>query len=398
VQRGWQYLAAHYRNELRVQMRKQDCCWEFLALLNYVASSYPDASWTGNALTMDERKEILDFSWKHWRDTSPYVKGLLALTLKRMGRAADGKKVFDSVMDSAKTAQDQGTFWAQEDRSWLWYNDTIESHAFALRVLMELDPKNPKKDGLVLWLLINKKMNQWKSTRATAEVIYSLAKYMQADQSLGVREAATVSVGPRQQTYTFEPDKYVGKVQMVIPGAEVNEKSASITVEKTTKGVMFASATWHFATDKLPTEGRGDFFTVSRKFFLRENNGKEFVLKPIAEGAVLKPGDEVEVELAISTKHEAEYVHLRDPRGAGFEPTSVQSRYKYDLGLGYYEEVRDSGTNFFCEHLPVGQYTFKYRLRATTAGNFRVGPATLQSMYAPEFSAYSAGHLLKIAE
>jgi uncharacterized protein YfaS (alpha-2-macroglobulin family) len=25
------------------------------------------------------------------------------------------------------------------------------------------------------------------------------------------------------------------------------------------------------------------------------------------------------------------------------------------------------------------------------AGTFRIGPATLQSMYAPEFSAYSAG-------
>jgi uncharacterized protein YfaS (alpha-2-macroglobulin family) len=397
VQRGWQYLARHYREDIRSDMRKHDCCWEFLALLNYVASSYPDASWTGNALTPAERKEILDFTFKHFRQSSPYVKGLLALTLKRMGRAADGRKVFDSVMDSAKTSEDQGTYWAQEDRSWLWYNDTIESHAFALRVLMELDPKNAKKDGLVLWLLLNKKLNQWKSTRATAEVIYSLAEYMKADQSLGVREAATVSIGARQQTYTFEPDRYVGKVQMIVPGPEVNEKSAQITVEKKNKGVMFASATWHYATDKLPTEGRGDFFNVSRKYFLRENNGREYVLKPLADGQALHAGDEVEVELDISTKHEAEYVHLRDPRGAGFEPSSLVSRYKWDLGLGYYEEVRDSGENFFFEHLPVGQYTFKYRIRATTAGSFRVGPATLQSMYAPEFNAFSAGHVLKIA-
>ena len=97
------------------------------------------------------------------------------------------------------------------------------------------------------------------------------------------------------------------------------------------------------------------------------------------------------------TKHAAEYVHLRDPRGAGFEPSSVRSQFKWDLGIGYYEEVRDSGANFFFEQLPAGQYTFKYRVRATTAGTFRVGPATLQSMYAPEFSAYSAGHVLQIA-
>ncbi len=31
------------------------------------------------------------------------------------------------------------------------------------------------------------------------------------------------------------------------------------------------------------------------------------------------------------------------------------------------------------------------------AGTFRVGPATVQSMYAPEFNAYSAGAVLTIA-
>jgi len=45
----------------------------------------------------------------------------------------------------------------------------------------------------------------------------------------------------------------------------------------------------------------------------------------------------------------------------------------------------------------VGQYTFKYRLRANMSGKFRIGPATLQSMYAPEFNAYSAGKALEVA-
>ena len=396
VQRSWQYMARHFRDEDRRQMMSDDCCWEFLAMVNYVASSYPDDTWTAGGLTLVERKEILDYTFRHWTKTSPRVKGMLALTLFRMGRKDDAKKVFASVMDSAKVTQDRGTYWAPEEASWLWYNDTTESEAFALRVLMELDPRNPKKDGLVLWLLLDKKLNQWKSTRATAEVLYSLAKYMTADGSLGVKEAATVSVGVRQQTYTFEPDVYVGKVQMVIPGSEVSPKSASVVVDKKTKGTMFASATWSFATDKLPTEGSGDFFHVQRTYFRRENDGHAFVLRPLAEGAKISIGDELEVHLEISSKHDAEYVHLRDPRGAGFEPVSTSSHWSYDLGLSYYEEVRDSGENFFFERLPTGRYAFEYRVRAATAGTFRVGPATLQSMYAPEFNAYSAGHVLEV--
>jgi uncharacterized protein YfaS (alpha-2-macroglobulin family) len=395
VQRGWQYLARWVKEDKR-EWLAHDCCWEMATFLEYVATSYPDSSWVNSALTQDELKELVEFSFKHWRHHSPYLKGMLALTLKRMGRAADGKKVFDSVMDSAKTAPDQGTFWAAEDRSWLWYEDTIESHAFALRVLMELDPQNPKKDGLVLWLLLNKKLNHWKSTRATAEVLYSLAHYLKKENALGIRESAKVNLGPISQEFVFEPDQYSGKAQIVVPGPEVSAKTATVTVEKQTKGFMFASATWSFSTDKLPEEARGDFFSVTRKYFKRYNDGGKWVLQPLAEGATIEPGDEIEVQLSLKTKHAAEYVHLRDPRAAGLEPEAAVSRWKWDLGIAWYEEVRDSGSNFFFEQLPVGEYTFKYRLRANMSGTFRVGPATVQSMYAPEFSAYSAGNILKV--
>jgi uncharacterized protein YfaS (alpha-2-macroglobulin family) len=106
-------------------------------------------------------------------------------------------------------------------------------------------------------------------------------------------------------------------------------------------------------------------------------------------------GDQLEVHLSIRARHAAEYVHLRDPRPAGAEPESLRSGWKWEI-LPVYEEVRDSGANFFFEWLPAGEYTFKHRLRIATAGTFRVAPATLQSMYAPEFAAYSAGELVRV--
>jgi alpha-2-macroglobulin len=397
VQKGWSYLAQHFREEYAKKMIKEDCCWEFLTFLNYTASCYPDPSWMGDALTAQERKAILDHCFKHWKQHSPYLKSQLALTLKRMGRPADATLVFASVMDSAKTTQDEGTFWAPEDRSWLWYNDTIETQAFALRTVMELTPADARKDGLVQWLFLNKKLNHWKSTRATAEVIYSLVHYLQKEGALGTREDATVRVGGQTVQYVFEPDKYTGKKnQTVIPGEKVNAGDSTITVEKQGKGIVFASATWQFSTEKLPEVGSGDFLSVSRTYFKREHDGREYVLKPLVEGAILQPGDQLEVQLSIRARHACEYVHLRDPRAAGFEPESAVSRYRWDGGIARYEETRDSGTNFFFEWLPAGEYTLKYRVRAGTAGTYKAAPATLQSMYAPEFTAYSAGAVITI--
>jgi uncharacterized protein YfaS (alpha-2-macroglobulin family) len=303
-------------------------------------------------------------------------------------------------MDSAKTEADTGTSWAPEDRAWLWYNDTIETHAFALRTLAELAPRDPRREGLVQWLFLNKKLNHWSSTRSTAEVLYALAHYLQQENQLGVREEATVKVGTETRSFVFEPGAYTGKTtQVVIPGPRVDaERPSTVVVEKTTPGMMFASATWHYATDRLPDDEAGDLFAVSRTYFRRENRGGTWTLVPIAEGAALATGDEVEVQLSLRAKQAAEYVHLRDPRGAGFEPVTLVSGFKWQTGLGLYEEVRDSGENFFFEWLPAGEYTFRYRVRAATAGRFRVGPAEVQSMYAPEFAARSAGAVLAVGE
>lgn len=397
--RAWAYLHRHFLDEVVRDMRRHDCCWEFVTLINYVLSNHPDDSWTGDVFTAAERKEMLAHSFKHWKSHSPYLKGLLALTLHRAKRGKDAKLVWDSVMDSAKTAQDQGTFWAPEDRGWLWYNDTIETHAFALRTLLEMDPSNAKMDGLVLWLFLNKKLNHWKSTRATAEVVYSLAHYLKRTGGIANREEIRVAAGDVTQTFVFDPDEYTGKRnQVVIPGDRIDPKATStVTVEKDTRGHAFASATWHFSTERMPDEARGDYLAVTRTYYRRTTSGDAARLEPLAEGAKVAVGDEVEVHLSIRSKHPMEYVHLRDPRGAGFEPSDHRSRYKWDLGIGWYEEIRDSGTNFFFERLPQGEYTFKYRVRAATAGTWKAAPATLQPMYAPEFAAYSAGNVLEVA-
>ena len=399
VQRGWDYLGAHFRKlrDDKTMAATSDCCWEWLTFLNFAASAYPDPSWTNGALTAADRAAILAFSFEHWKEHSPYLKGLLALTLKRAGRLADAKLVWASVMDAARTTPDEGTFWAPEDRSWLWYNDTIETQAFALRTLMELDPGDARKDGLAQWLLLNKKLNQWKSTRATAEVIYALVHYLKQDRSLGVPEDVKVTVDGKTTDMAFAPDRYSGKKnQLVLPGPALGPGAATVTVEKDSRGFAFASATWQFSTEKAPAQGQGDFFSVTRTYFRRTHDGKEVVLTPLGDGAKLNVGDELEVHLSLRTKHAAEYVHLRDPRGAGFEPENAVSGYRWDLGAGYYQEIRDSGANFFFDSLPVGEYPLSYRVRASMSGTFHVGPATVQSIYAPEFNAYSAGAALTV--
>lgn len=402
--RAWRYVKAWYDREIDAWLtqpsEKAEGDIALATYLNYVASAFAGPRFEAVLPARGAREKILDFSFARRRELSPMSKGQLALTLKRMGREADARLVFESVMDSATTTEDEGTFWQPEVKSWLWYRDTVESHAFALRVLTELDPKDPRRAGLVQWLFLNKKLNHWKSTRATAEAIYALAHCAKSENQLDQVERARVTLGPTRHDLVFSPAPEkagAGQRQISLAAEAIDAKAlGAIVVEQKTPGLMFASATWHFSTEEVAVPASGDLFSVTRTYFRRVPQSGEQILEPLAEGARLRPGDEVEVQLKISARHGAEYVHLRDPRAAGLEPLHVRSGHHFDQGLAYRQEVRDSATNLFFDWLPAGEFTFRYRLRAAMEGEFRISPATLQSLYAPEFTAHSSSARLAI--
>ena len=66
---------------------KDDCCWEFLTFLNYVASRLPRRR-PGRARRFTEAERKRDprlLASSTGRSTRRYLKGYLALTLQRAG-------------------------------------------------------------------------------------------------------------------------------------------------------------------------------------------------------------------------------------------------------------------------------------------------------------------------
>jgi alpha-2-macroglobulin len=398
IKRAFRYLKSEGLGNDVEWCMAHDCCWEFITFLNYTMSNFKDSSYYDDSFSDGLRRKMLDFSFKHWKEHTPYLKLQLAMTLKRMGRENDATLVHESVFDSAKTTRDEGTSWAIEDKSWLWYNDTVETQAFALKELMEIKPQDEKAEGLMVWLFLNKKLNHWKSTKATAEALYSILSYLKSKNAVAVKEGIDVNIGNSiQKQFVYEPDKYTGKKnQIVFEKGEITKDMGSIEFKKTGKGIAFASSTLHFSTDNLPEASKGDFFNIERTFYKRVQQGSGYTLEPFNPQSTVNVGDQIEVELKIKTKHEAEYVHIRAPRPSGCEPEKMKSGYSYVLGVYYYEEVRDSAEDFFIENLPQGEFKLRYRIRCAQSGKFRVGPATVESLYAPEFAAYSSGEVVKI--
>jgi len=54
--------------------------------------------------------------------------------------------------------------------------------------------------------------------------------------------------------------------------------------------------------------------------------------------------------------------------------------------------------NFFFDRVPKGEYMMRHRFKATTSGVYKFNSATIQSMYAPEMTAYSSSFRLEVVE
>ena len=115
------------------------------------------------------------------------------------------------------------------------------------------------------------------------------------------------------------------------------------------------------------------------------------------EASDYKIGDIVKIQLTIKAKRDIDYVTISDERAACFEPIEQLPKPIFTEGIYFYRENRDEATNIFVTNLPKGTYLLRYDMFVNNEGKFASGIATIQSQYAPQITAHSAGNLLNIS-
>lgn len=387
----------YVNNEIPKRLKPEPGDLSFILYGAYVVTSFPK-SLPEAGLGYRFAKAWVDFADKHAGAMTQLGKAYAAFVYRRLGEDAKSELYLDRAMDSAREDPITGVYWTPEKISWLWYNDTVETHAFLLRTLLALRPKDSHIPGMVQWLLFNRKGNEWKSTKATAAAIYSLLDVLKSRGALDKGDGYKIKWGPDVQTAQVGPYDWLEKpLRWGKLGADIGPGHGKASIEKDGPGLAFASLTWIYTTDRPAKASGPGLMEISRRFFSRRKEGDGYKLKPLASGATVSVGDQIEVQLKINTRSQFEYVHLKDPKFAGFEAEELLSGWKWD-NLGRYEEPRDSLTNFFMDWIPHGEYILRYRVRPTTPGAYRLGSAVLQSMYAPEMAAHSDGFVLSVKE
>lgn len=382
VLKDYKYLQKHYT---QAEMDKMSVGSQKIQYL-YARSYF---KFNMNKEIKEAHDYYLEQTKKHWLTNNLQTEAMIALLLERYepdGTVQDD--IMKSLSELAIHNEEMGMYYKSNIGGYYWYNAPIETQALLIEafdvVANDLDAVNELK----VWLLKQKQTTHWKTTRATSEACFALL--MRGTDILNDEEIVEVTLGGTK----VEPSKTqagTGYFKESWSQEDVKPNMGNITVSRKTDGVSWGGFYWQYFEDLDKITPHESPLQIKKQLFkVKLNKNGEF-MTPITEGSKLEVGDKVRVRIEIHVDRDLEYVHLKDMRAAGFEPTNVLSQYKWQDGLGYYESTKDASTNFFMDYLSKGSYVFEYDLRVFHKGNFSNGVTTMQCMYAPEFSSHSEG-------
>ncbi len=359
-----------------------------------------------------ENGEMRDFLFRDKNHLPVYAKAMFGLALHTVGQTeklAEVRQNLDQFLVNDDEDQTAYLRLPEDNWWWCWWGSEYEAQAYYLKLLCRMDPKGETASRMVKYLVNNRKhATYWNSTRDTATCIEAFADYMKAsgeempDMTVQItvdgKQAKEVKIS-RENLFSFDN-------KLVMTGAELTDGEHKIEVHRVGKGSVYFNAYLTNFTLEDPIGPAGLEVKVARKFYrlvpvdkteksegghgqVVDQKVEKYKREELADGADLKSGDLVEVELTIDSKNDYEYLLFEDMKAAGFEPVEVRSGYNGNE-MGAYVEYHDERVAFFVRVLPRGQRSISYRLRAEIPGKFSALPTRASAMYAPELKANSA--------
>jgi hypothetical protein len=346
-----------------------------------------------------------DIARKCWMKLDARLtQGQLAIALVRSGDRPTALSIIDSLEQRAVDADVkpgaekdswQGMWWRDPHPGWWsWTYAPIATQTIMIEAFDEVAGDRDAVEALKVWLLSQKRTSHWRGSRATADAVGAL--FGRGDDLLASQELVTVTVGGER----VQPEKVeagTGFFEERFTRREIKPAMGAITVTKPDKGLAFGGVHWQYLDDiaNVPAAGREEL-SIEKQLFIKRMTKAGPELVPVKDGAAtqvepgIELGDELVVRLVVKSDRDYEFLELRDHRPSLTEPVDVLSGWRWGDGVGWYVAVRDASTQLFFERLPRGTHVFEYGLRAAHRGTASSGFATIQSRYAPEFSAHSA--------
>ena len=262
--------------------------------------------------------------------------GMLALILNRTGDKERARKLVRVLSQRAIRSKEYGMYWREPASAGMWENSSlVGTQTLMAEVYQEVTGNGLVVNDILKGLLRHPNISRVTSLEAL-DIAYSLLVYQHAVTGEGALQAAPV---------------------------------------------------WLWAHPGLVRPSRDNGLTLQREYYCEVVSPQGVTTKILQEGDPVKVGDIITVRLTHTLKQFYFWVLLKDSFGAGFELVDPLPRIIRQTTHLSYQNPQSTSMNFYLERATGTGRVFEYKLRAVRPGSFSNGEATIQCLYAPEFSA-----------
>jgi len=330
-----------------------------------------------------------------WPDLGLETQAVAATALKRRGEEALAREILASIKERGVLSDELGMYWKRPYFfSCSLFAAPVSTQALVVEAFREVTGDEASADACNVWLLKQKQTQNWTTTAATADAIYALVLGGGADLLAGDALAEVTLGGEKVPVENAEAG--TGMWSHRYAAEEIKPGMGEIAFTGAgEKGVAWGGVHWSYFEDVLKVRAHEPKeLRVEKKYYKKTKGAEGTRLAALWEA--LEPGDEIVARLEITSDRTYEFVHLSDERPACAEPVDVLSSYRWRDGVGYYQSTKDTATHYYIDRLNKGVFVLETSYRVQQRGVFSGGLATIQCMYAPEFTAHSAAETVRV--
>lgn len=335
----------------------------------------------------------------HWKKESLIHQAMIALAMNRYGENKTAGKIMASLEEKALHDEEMGMYWAANQPGYQWHQAPIETQALLIEAFKTIKDDQAAVEAMKAWLLKQKQVQSWKTSKATADACYALL--MEGSDWLSENQPVQIKLNGEvfKQDENLDKEAGTGYFKKTWQRGNIKpEQFKEIQLQKSSKGLAWGAVHWQYFEKPNKITRHETPLSVEKQLYVQENTDKGKKLKAINSNTTLNKGDLVKVRLKLESDRSMDFVHLKDHRASALEPVEQLSGYRYQGDLGYYRNIKDASANFFFQYLPKGTHVFEYNLRVSHDGEFQNGTARVQSMYAPEFNSHSEGRMIRVKQ
>ncbi|MEA3449336.1 MAG: alpha-2-macroglobulin family protein, partial [Bacteroidota bacterium] len=253
----------------------------------------------------------------YWVEMNYYSKAMIALTMYRTGEQDVANDIMKSLKEYAIVEDEMGMYW-KNPPGYYWYQAPIETQAMLIEAFDEITDDDTSVERMKQWLLNQKRTQDWKTTKATAEAIYALI--LTGENLLDLDAGVLVEIGGK--VYDPKADDAVdqeagtGYFRKDWTGSDVKPEMGDVKLTKTGEGMAWGALHWQYFEDMDKITSHETPLQLEKKLFIRVNTDEGTELQLIDDEHTPEIGDRMVVRIILRSDRDMEYVHMKDMRAS----------------------------------------------------------------------------------